>query len=192
MASILTDALVFLESFGFFDVVLPFLLVFTLVFAILEKTKILGVNDDTAKTAKKNINAMVAFAIGLFVVLATQVIKESLPLVALVLVIIISLLLLVGSFHGKQEGPFAFEGKLKTRLVTVMVLATLFIFLSAIKTSDGISWLAVAWNFITTSVQGPIVQGLLLMGAIIGVILYVVNDKKTPTEEKGKGKEGTS
>jgi len=96
MASILTDALVFLESFGFFDVVLPFLLVFTLVFAILEKTKILGVNDDTAKTAKKNINAMVAFAIGLFVVLATQVvqvIKESLPLVALVLVIIISLLL---------------------------------------------------------------------------------------------------
>ena len=37
-----TGVLSFLERFGFYDIVLPFLLVFTIVFAVLEKTKILG------------------------------------------------------------------------------------------------------------------------------------------------------
>jgi len=39
--SVLGDALGFLTDFGLFDVILPFLLVFAVVFGILEKTRIL-------------------------------------------------------------------------------------------------------------------------------------------------------
>src|SRR3990167_10128684 len=89
-----------LQDLGFYDFILPFLLVFTIVFAVLEKTKILGVDEDS-KTPKRNLNAIVAFSIALFVVITKQIVvtlRSSLPQIALVLIVIISLLLLVGSF----------------------------------------------------------------------------------------------
>ena len=46
--------------------VLPFLLVFTIVFAILEKTKIFGATKDGE--SKKNINAVVALVLGLLMI----------------------------------------------------------------------------------------------------------------------------
>ena len=57
--SVFRGGLAFLEQVGVYDVVLPFLLAFTLVFALLEKTKILGVqkdpyNKDDTKYAKRN------------------------------------------------------------------------------------------------------------------------------------------
>ena len=39
--SVFRGALVFLDEIGIYDVVLPFLLVFAVVFAIFEKTKVL-------------------------------------------------------------------------------------------------------------------------------------------------------
>ena len=50
-----------LESWGLTDVLLPFLLIFTLVFAVLQKTEILG--DD-----KKNFNVIIALVLGLLFV----------------------------------------------------------------------------------------------------------------------------
>lgn len=47
-----------LAAFGFYDYVLPFLLVFVIVYAILEKYKILG--------EKKTVNGVVALVVGLF------------------------------------------------------------------------------------------------------------------------------
>ena len=40
--SVFGEAIQFLAKLGIYDVVLPFLLVFTIVFAIMEKTKLLG------------------------------------------------------------------------------------------------------------------------------------------------------
>ena len=57
----------FLEQIGIYDVILPFLLVFTIIFAILEKTKVLGTETIEGKRyTKKNINAMVAFVISFY------------------------------------------------------------------------------------------------------------------------------
>ena len=42
MVTPLNNAIEFLREFGFFNVVLPFLLVFTVVFGILEKTRLFG------------------------------------------------------------------------------------------------------------------------------------------------------
>ena len=103
-ATPLGNAIQFLQDFGFFTVVLPFLLVFTIIFGILEKTKIFGVEKD--KQPKKNLNSMIAFVIAFFVVAASnivEVIQASLPWVSLVLIIIISFLLLTGVFFGDEE-----------------------------------------------------------------------------------------
>ena len=54
----------FFGELGIYDVVLPFLLVFTIVFAILEKTKVFGMEEiDGKKYTRKNINAIVAFVV---------------------------------------------------------------------------------------------------------------------------------
>ena len=88
MVSPLEGSLEFLEAFGFFNVVLPFLLVFTLIFAILEKTRILGTEDGKSR---KNLNAMLSFVFALFVVATKEIvlaIRGSLPQVALILIIV--------------------------------------------------------------------------------------------------------
>ena len=50
--SVFRTAIGFLDKLGVYDIILPFLLVFTLVFAILEKTKILGL-EKTAQEEDK-------------------------------------------------------------------------------------------------------------------------------------------
>ena len=68
--SVFRESIEFLAKLGVYDVVLPFLLVFTIVFAILDKTKMLGVEKgkDDREYTKKNLNAMIAFVMGFFVV----------------------------------------------------------------------------------------------------------------------------
>ena len=92
-----------LQDWGLTDVLLPFLLIFTIVFAILQKTRILG-------ESKKNLSVIVAVVVGLLVVVPhvtnrfppdadpVVIINEALPQVSLVLVAIIFLLILIGVF----------------------------------------------------------------------------------------------
>jgi len=49
MASPFRNTLDFFDNIGIFDVVLPFLLVFTIVFALLERTKVFGVEEIEGK-----------------------------------------------------------------------------------------------------------------------------------------------
>ena len=92
-----------LDRWGLTDVLLPFLLIFVVIFAILQKTRILG-------EEKKNLNAAVALVVGLLVVIPhvtrrypanadpVQIMNDALPQVSLVLVAVIFLLILIGVF----------------------------------------------------------------------------------------------
>ena len=88
----------FLDKIGVYDVILPFLLVFTIVFAILEKTKVLGLDKiDGKEFTKKNLNSMVAFVISFLVIASTQlvsVINEVMANVVLLLILAVSFLML--------------------------------------------------------------------------------------------------
>ncbi|MBS3092253.1 hypothetical protein J4466_02430 [Candidatus Pacearchaeota archaeon] len=73
-------------------IIYPFLLVFTLVFAILQKSKILG--ED-----KRQIDALVALAVGLIVVAfswATNIIAGLMPFLAVSVVILLVFMILYG------------------------------------------------------------------------------------------------
>ena len=92
-----------LERWGLTDVLLPFLLIFVIVFAVLQKTKILG-------ESKKNLNVVIAVVFGLLVVIPhvtgrfpanadpVLIINDALPQVSIVLVAVIFLLILIGVF----------------------------------------------------------------------------------------------
>ena len=106
-SSPLGGAIEFLKDFGFFEVVLPFLLIFTIVFGVLEKTKLFGAVD---KKPKQNINSMIAFVIALFFVSATNLVEATsvfLPQVVVLLITLMSFMMLVGFFYADQE--FSFE-----------------------------------------------------------------------------------
>ena len=69
MVSTFRNVLEFLDTLGVYDVLLPFILVFAIMFAILEKSKVLGTETKGDVTIpKRNINSLVAFVIAFFVV----------------------------------------------------------------------------------------------------------------------------
>jgi len=81
-----------LQGSGIYEYVLPFLLIFAITFAILEKVKILG--ED-----KKSINAVVAIIIGLIFVTQFSLVytlNSFLPKISLFIIIAVMVLILFG------------------------------------------------------------------------------------------------
>lgn len=170
MATVLGNAIDFMQDFGFFDVILPFLLVFTIIFGILEKTRIFGEEKIGDKSyPKKNLNSMVAFVIAFFVLAAKQVVTSlqlSLPYVALVLVILLSFMMLAGSFMGDKT--FSFENsKWVVFLTLVSFIAVLLIFLNSF------GWFHPIVAFFGANPSTVLIPTL-LVGVVIGTIIYVV------------------
>ena len=105
----------FFGEIGVYDVVLPFLLVFTIVYAILEKTRVLGTETfEGKKYSRKNLNAIVAFVIAFLVVASTRLvaaINQAMGNIILLLLVSFSFLMLIGSFMKEtEEGVFLTGG----------------------------------------------------------------------------------
>ncbi len=99
MVSVLGDVMRYFEEIGVYEVALPFLLVFTLVFAILQKSRILG-------EKAKNFNVVIALVAGILFVRNTQLValvNRLLPNVAMFIVIFLMLLLLLAIFMKESE-----------------------------------------------------------------------------------------
>lgn len=187
MASPLQNAINFFKEFGFFDIVLPFLFVFTIIFAILEKTKILGTEKDDGKTTKKNLNSMVAFVVAMIVVATNKVvsiINESLPNVVLLIVGFVSFLLLVGTFwEGKKD--FSDAHKNWYRAFTIISFVFLiFVFLSAIRLDSGESWLSFAWNYVISNWEGSVVSSFIFLIVVIFAIAFIVSGSNKKSEAR--------
>ena len=197
MSSPLVRAIDFFRDFGIFDVVLPFLLVFTIVFAVLEKTRILGLEKtaEGREIPNKNINSMVAFVVAFMVVAASNivgVINESLPNVVLLLVVSISFLLLIGAFlkTGELDFPKQHENWYKF-FVIAMFVGVVLIFLGAIKTEQGKSILTTVYDYVINNFDTATFASIVIV-IIIVVVVYVIT--RTPDygggNDKGK-KEGS-
>lgn len=183
MASVFRGILEFFDQIGIFDVVLPFLLVFTIVFAIFEKTRVLGVDDiEGKKYTKKNLNSMVAFVIAFFVIASAQlveIITEVSANMVLLLLLSVFFLLLVGSFWREGQEPFWLEEKGWRVLFTfIMFIGIVAIFLMAIKTEDGTPWLTWFLNYVYQNASSTMVASILLIVILIGIMYFVVKDPK--------------
>lgn len=97
-----------LDSWGLTDVMLPFLLIFVVIFALMAKTRVLG--ED-----KKKYNLIIALVIALLVVIphvldyypprgdVVDIMNQALPQVSLIAVAVIMLLILIGLFGGESK-----------------------------------------------------------------------------------------
>ena len=121
---------------GVYDIILPFLLVFTIMFAILEKTKILGSEKiEGREVTKKNINAIVAFSIAFLVIASTQlvaIINEVMANIVLLLILGVSFLLLVGVFFSDKEFTLEKFPTWTKFFMVLMFVGIVLIFLNAL------------------------------------------------------------
>ena len=176
----LDRAIDFLRAFGFFTVVLPFLLIFTIVFGVLEKTKIFGTEKvKDQELPRRNLNSVVAFCIAFFVVAASnvvQLLQVSLPMVAMVLVVIIIFLLLFGALMSHTElkegmSLWKFSG-FKSTFVLFITLAVLAILLAGFGLLDDI--LIYAGGNLT----GTFITSFILLVIVAGAIWFVAGPQK--------------
>ena len=185
----LGNALEFFGRFGVYDVLLPFLLVFAVVYAILEKTKLFGTEKiGEEEFPKKNINAVVAFAIALMVVAATRVVDTiltALPQVSLMVIVGLSFLLMIGIF-AKPDGTFleSIQDSWYLKLFGgIMFAAVALIFLNSIPTKSGESWLEYALSYVNFNWSGSVVGSIILVILFIFLIWWI-------TKGGGKKEEG--
>ena len=177
----------FLDRIGIYDVILPFLLVFTAVFAILEKTKILGMEKvDGKETTRKNQNSMIAFVVAFLVVASSELVRtinEAMANIVLLLLLSITFMLLVGSLHtGEKE--FALDKTWRNVFYGIFFVGIVGIFLHAIHYNDQ-PFLEWAWEYLQNNWGTNWFGSVILIGIIIGFMLFI-------TKDPSKGSGGSS
>lgn len=183
--SVFGESVAFLVKIGIYDVVLPFLLVFTLVFAILEKTKVLGTEPgkENKELTKKNLNAMIAFVLGFFVVASTQIvaiINKSMSQVFLLLLLIVCFLMVAGSFHEQSSKGFFLDdkGPYKKIFLFITFVAIIAIFMNAI------GWLDLIYNFLKNNWNTSYVAAVIFILVMVGFMAWITKDSESKKEEK--------
>ena len=192
MVSPLGKAVEFLRDFGLFDVILPFLLVFTITFAVLEKTKILGaikVHGTEDTIPNKNLNSMVSFVVALLVVATANIVRainESLPNIILLLVASISFLILIGVFV-KGELDFTEKHKGWNRaFIIIMFIGVILIFLNAIymnKAGEEVSILEYGISWIIDNWSGTIFGSIIVLIVVVVAISFITSNKSGNKKE---------
>ncbi len=191
MESTFREVLGFFNEIGIYDVVLPFLLVFTIIFAIFEKTKVLGQEEfEGKKYTRKNLNSMVAFVIAFMVIASSQlveIITQVSSQMVILLLLSVFFLLLIGSFQKEGDGVFLEKGPWRTTFIWIMFIGIVAIFLFAIKTADGQPWLEWFFEYIGTNFTSSAVASIILIVVFIGSMWFVVRDQK-PSSGGTEGK----
>ncbi|MBL7054260.1 hypothetical protein ISS05_00715 [Candidatus Woesearchaeota archaeon] len=159
-----------LEKWGLIDILLPFLLIFTILFAVLEKTHILGAD-------KRNLNAVLSLVFSLIVIVPhatgnypagydpVQILNAALPSVSLIAVAIVMLLIMIGLFaHDKVMLGLTMPGWVA--LVSVITIVLIF--------GSAAGWYASGFNSWLESIFGSDALAIVIMLVVFGVIIAFI------------------
>lgn len=175
------DLMHYLNDIGVASVLLPFILVFTLVWAVLLKTQILG---STKKS--RSINTVVALVMGLSVVIphvmdryppgkdVVVIINSAIPNIAVVIIAILMMFLIIG-MTGKT--PDLSKSPIGGWFVIIAIGIVIYIFGRASGWFRGPSWTSVLDNSGTQT---------LIIGALVFalVIWFITRDDRDPEAPK--------
>jgi hypothetical protein len=184
MASAFANVGSLLQSYGVTDILLPFLLVFTIIFAVMQRTHILG--------HKKNFNVVIALVLGLLFVMPhltgslplgydpVNVLNEVLPSISLVAVAAIMLLVLLGIFGKKFSKTMA-------PLIAILAIGFVaYIFGASLNLWTGPYDVFWWWNSDTTLT----VVILLVFGVIVWLVTKEPSSWTDTAKDVGKGLTG--
>ena len=175
----------FFYQIGIYDVVLPFLLVFTIMFAVLEKTRVLGTEKDKdgVERPKANLNSLVAFVIGFLVVASTKlvaIINQVMANVVLFVLVAVCFLLLIGTFWGTEEVKLSKDNPLMIFITAVMGIGVILVFLNAL------GWLEPIWEYLRANWSTNAVASIILIIVIVIFMGYVTKEPGYVKKEKNK------
>ena len=165
--AILRDVAVLAEQIGFTEIILPFIIVFTLIFATLQKTKVLGQYADGRP--KKNYNAIVALVIGFSVL----VMVRTLEVISL-FTRYITLLLLAFVFVAIVATLLGIRNQNKNAIFSVALLLVIFALLQIL------AWVGVLPSDVVNRLLLPIIA-LAALGAAAWFMLIKTPEKEAPT-----------
>ncbi len=123
----MVDGATILQSEVFTRFILPFFLIFFVTFALLEKTKLFG-------DGKKQIDAMIAFVVGLIfvsVLYPTVVVNNLILFLTVALVCVFVIMLLWGFIFGDIKEGFKPTGWMKITLAIIVGISFIFAFIWA-------------------------------------------------------------
>jgi len=150
------------EQAGFFTYLLPFLLIFALVFGILTQIKLFK--------DSKSINGIIALVVGLLALqfpMVPQFFSEIFSRLGIALAIILVIMILLGLFlNSKDDGDF-----MKWVLLGV---AGIILVIVLVKTAGALGWAAGWW----WADNWPIVAGVVIILAALGIIVGSSKESK--------------
>lgn len=167
----MAEGITFLQHWIFSKFLFPFLLVFFIIFAVLEKTKIFG-------TDKKQLNALISFVIGLIFIGAIypKLVVENLILFLTVTIVAVFVVLLIWGFIFGDVPGSKLEKGLKLGLGLIATIA----FIGAVLWATG--WNKILMGFISGEEGGLgqtiITNGVFLIVIAIALALVFMGSKK--------------
>ncbi len=179
------DAIEILGESGFLDVFLPFMLIFVIVFAVLQKSQILGRGEE-----KRKFNIILSLVMGLSVVIPhalgrypvdsdpVLMINNILPNLSLIMLAVISFMLIVGVFGANIKVAGTPLSGLIVIFAIISVLAT---FGNAAGWFGQLPW----WlSFLNDESTQVIVVTILIIAVVIWFITAPTKSK-TQTSKEG-------
>ena len=172
---------------GAYDALLPFFLIFTLVFAFLQKSNLFG--DDAAKNKKFNI--ILALIIGLMVVVPhvtdsypsgsnpIKIVQDAIPNVMLWIIAIFSLWLLMAALGLPVtfgESTAGFQGFLT--ILSIAIVAIIFGYAAG--------WFPPNWDLTRwlDSIDAGVLQIIFIIAIVLGVLVWLLSDDTPSTTPK--------
>ncbi len=170
------NALYVLDQIGFTDVFLPFILIFTVVFATLQKISLFGAES-------RKFNSIIALALSIGVIIPHSlgkyppgtdivvILNTALPNVSLLIVSIVFLLIVIGMFGGKAVWGETFIGGAVT-LIALALVITIF--------GSAAGWWQTSGAL--RALSDPNIQAAILIIAVFWLIISTITKEK---EEEG-------
>jgi hypothetical protein len=182
-----------LQDIHFYDVVLPFLLVYVIVYAILQKTKIFKVEGEGA--SNKHLNAahvIISVVFGLFAVVSLQTVMYMQNLIlniSLFLIFILVVLIMLGMVFGEDYKKLFIEnGKIKSWAAWVVGILIFIVALGVLLSVTGLWDQFVDWYDRTNFDWDG--WSTLFVIAVIGIIIFLVS--REGGSSKGESKKEDS
>jgi hypothetical protein len=172
-----------LDGWGLTDVMLPFLLIFTVMYAVLLKTRALGEN-------KKNFNVIIALCIALIVVIphvlgvypenkdAVSIMNKALPAVSLLVVAFLMVLVMIGIWGGEARW-------LGTSLSGWIVIGSFILILIIFGAAAG--WWGTSagtWGWFTRFFGADAVA-IIIMLLVFGIIIWFITKEDSAEKKTG-------
>jgi len=183
-----------LNNLGFFNVILPFLLVYAVMYGILSNYKILGdpfAEGDKGKVTRSLIS-IVSAATGFFIVGSANVVlslRTLIPYIVLFLLTVFFLILAISPFLQREEksGEIQIGNRTRIILLTSAIIIFTLIIIFILGLYNYIASAASATSSVLSSLQ-PFIETIVILAIMFGIAYWAVKPAKGQKSEPPESK----